>query len=117
MNKKIKIIELLNKIANKEELPKKIEYKFETFYIKYDTFHDIYFYEAKDGTLLLKYIYNTNYLLDEVEILEDNTEEIEEYKGESFEQLGYEIGKMSTAIVRGLIKAVNEMKEESEDKQ
>ena len=82
MNKKIKIIELLNKIANKEELPKKIEYKFETFYIKYDTFHDIYFYEAKDGTLLLKYIYNTNYLLDEVEILEDNTEEIEELEKE-----------------------------------
>lgn len=64
--------------------------------------------------------FDTSYLFDKdyyFRILEDNTEEIEEYKGESFEQLGYEIGKMSTAIVRGLIKAVNEMKEESEDKQ
>ena len=80
MNKKIKVIELLNKIANGEELPKEIKYNFETFYIKYDTFHNIYFYETKDGTTLLKYIYNTNFLLDEVEILEDNTEEIEELK-------------------------------------
>ena len=78
MNKKIKIIELLNKIANGEELPKEIKYEFETFYIKYDAFHNIYFYETKDGTTLLKYIYNTNFLLDEVEILEDNIEEIEE---------------------------------------
>lgn len=64
--------------------------------------------------------FNTSYLFDDYyyfRVLEDNTEEIEEYKGESLEQLGYEIGKISTAIVKGLIKAVNEMKEENEDKQ
>ena len=49
----------------------------------------------------------------EVEILEDNTEEIEEYKGESFEQLGYEVGKMSMAIVKGLEKAIKETKREN----
>lgn len=125
MNKKIKIIDLLNKIANKEELPKKIEYKFETFYIKYDTFHDIYFYEAKDGTLLLKYIYNTNYLLDEVEILEDNTEEIEELaiinnysynilsKEEKIKQLKSYIENNRDKI-NELVRAVNELRKEKE---
>ncbi len=46
------------------------------------------------------------------EILEDNTEEIEKYKGESFEQLGYEVGKMSIAIAKGLEKAIKEMRKD-----
>ena len=113
MNKKITIIELLNKIANGEELPKSIKYYGFIWQLHNGNY-------VENGQRMLEdYLANgiVESLNDEVEILEDNTEEIEEYKGESFEQLGYEIGKMSTAIVRGLIKAVNEMKEESEDKQ
>lgn len=56
--------------------------------------------------------YNYSGLNDEVEILEDNTEEIETYKGESFEQLGYEVGKMSMEIAKGLEKTIKEMRKE-----
>jgi len=49
-----------------------------------------------------------------IEVLEDNTEEIEEYKGESFEQLGYEVGKMSMAIAEGFERAIKEMRREKE---
>ena len=45
-------------------------------------------------------------------VLEDNTEEIEEYKRETFEQLGYEVGKMSMAIAKGLEKAIKEMRKD-----
>ena len=112
MNKKIKIIQILDNYADDKEIimPKYIRY--------WDRIGH------KDEIMLVCKANIINKLddckidlNDEVEILEDNTEELEEYKGESLEQLGYEIGKMSTAIVKGLIKAVNEMKEESEDKQ
>lgn len=56
--------------------------------------------------------YNYSGLNDEVEILEDNTEEIETYKGESFEQLGYELGKMGMAIAQELEKAIKEMRKD-----
>ena len=46
------------------------------------------------------------------EILENNTEERETYKEESFEQLGYEVGKMSMEIAKGLEKAIKEMRKE-----
>ena len=49
------------------------------------------------------------FLNSKIEVLEDNTEEIEKYKGESFEQLGYEVGKLSIAIAKGFEKAIKEM--------
>ena len=73
MNKKIKIIELLSRIKHGEELPKRIRYKNNTYiYNKqrnnyYYRNHEIYISEC------LKDILNL-----EVEVLEDNTEEIEE---------------------------------------
>lgn len=56
--------------------------------------------------------FTNDFLNKTVEILEDNTEEIEEYNGESFEQLGYEVGKMSIAIAKGLEKAIKEMRKD-----
>ena len=109
MNKKIKVIELLNKIANGEEVPRKIFYKGETFIFNsdYSSIDNLYAFLQNNGVGWLECI-NVN-LNDKVEILEDNTEEIEEYKGETFEQLGYEVGKMSMAIAKGLEKAIKEM--------
>lgn len=72
MNKKIKIIELYNLIANEEKIPKKIMYDGEVYHhniLKTNYFRD-------DNGSTLSFI-NLN---DEVEILEDNTEEIEELK-------------------------------------
>lgn len=100
MNKKIKVIELLNKIANGEEVPKKIDYQ-----------EEIYEWDEE----ALKYADHTGYTLeiytekidlnDEVEILEDNTEEIEEL---SYEWTTNEIADR----VDKLIKAVNQIRKD-----
>lgn len=80
MNKKIKIIELLNKIANGEEmeLPKRI--KLDNHKLEYIGKWQQYIGQDNDSLSLLSIINDYNYsgLTDEVEILEDNTEEIEE---------------------------------------
>lgn len=76
MNKKIKIIELFQKYANNKELPKKIAYKKQVFNLYGDSLY------ATDEECLDRFMDYINYdfsnINDEVEILEDNTEEIEE---------------------------------------
>ncbi len=77
---KIRIIDLLNKIANKESIPKRIKW----------TSH-IYEYDFEEGLGYVRMDFNVREYLtddlsldtfedlnDEVEILEDNTEDIEE---------------------------------------
>jgi len=74
MNKKIKIIELLNKIANGEELPKSIKYYGFIWQLHNGNY-------VENGQRMLEdYLANgiVESLNDEVEILEDNTGEIEE---------------------------------------
>lgn len=107
MNKTIKIIDLLNKIANGEEVPEKIKYRNcifnKTFgaginpdYVNYD------------NTYLLEYVSNEADSLNElVEILEDNIEEIEEL----------EIGTITTderLKINEIIKVVNQIRKEKE---
>jgi len=84
MNKKIKIIELLNKIANGEKVPKIIKYNYDTF--QYISKWKQYIKEGYDEIPLLRIISDYNYsgLNDEVEILEENIEEIEELNGSRF---------------------------------
>ena len=48
-----------------------------------------------------------------IEVLEDNTDEVEEYKGDSFDQLGYNVGKMTLEIYKGIERAIKEMKKEN----
>ena len=122
MNKKIKIIDLLNKIANGEEVPKKVKYlnriykfyKGEKDYISYDN------EETKwCGQTLLFNIMECHHITElleaEVEILEDNTEEIEEKS--NFENMGYEIAQAYFDFYKGIAKALAEKRKESEDKQ
>ena len=77
MNKKIKIIELFQKSANNEELPKKIYFDGDVFEL--DT-EGVY---KSNGTLLVDCLnYDLSNLNDYIKVLEDNTEEIEELKKE-----------------------------------
>lgn len=76
MNKKITIIELLNKTANGEEVPKKIKREYGLVYTLNFGHETPTYYDDNDRTLWDGY--NFNILNEEVEILEDNTEEIEE---------------------------------------
>ena len=71
---KIKIIDLLNKIANDEEVPKKIKYKDNVYYLGKNMV-DLHTYqtEGSNTTRKLSLIIDNEYLNlnDEVEILEE----------------------------------------------
>lgn len=108
MNKKIKIIELYNMIANEEKIPKKIMYDGEVYHhniLKTNYFRD-------DNGSTLSFID----LNDEVEILEDNTEEIEELKITEIVQnrLVKEI-RENREKINELVKAVNKLRKEKEN--
>lgn len=101
MNKKIKIIDLLNKVANGEEVPEIIVYQDKIFVKSKD--ND---YTTDDGVPLVHLLnYNLSNLNDDVEILKDNTEEIEEL---SYEWTTNEIADR----VDKLIKAVNQIRKD-----
>ena len=113
MNKKIKVIDLINIIAKNQDIPQRIRVD-----------KDIYnwdieeFYKREDGKdlFVLADFYNTIGFLElEVEILEDNTEEIEEKS--NFEDMGYEIAQAYFEFYKGIAKALTEKRKESEDEQ
>lgn len=100
---KIKIIDLLNKIANNEEVPKKIKYGKDT-YIHIDN----YCYYCEDTNLILSDRIFAEYskLNDEVEIIEE-PKKIEKLK----EKYTSQVGKLELANkINELIDAVNELK-------
>lgn len=79
MIKKIKLIELLNKIANGEDLPKRIKWGTVNYILKQDSLDGHLYYEKEQGcTSLVAELKTMDDLKSEVEILENNTEEIEE---------------------------------------
>lgn len=122
MNKKIKVIELLNKIANKENLPESIEFR----KIQYDLVQ----YDLGGHGDYINYGYcdennNDRWLIDDewemaqclndyVEILEDNTEEIEELKYDVVDENGRGWYKLDTIAdkVTELIKSVNAIRKD-----
>ena len=122
MNKKIKIIELLNKIANGEEVPKKIKREYGLVYTLNFGHETPTYYDDNDRTLWDGY--NFNILNEDVEILEDNTEEIEEIKeisDEYFNMLSDESKvkwlksyiKEDKNKINELVKAVNKLRKEN----
>ena len=104
MNKKIKIIELMQKCANKENIPERIVYKNTVF-----TLNDCknYYNEEKDERLLDYIIPTFSNLNDEVEILEDNTEEIEELD----EEWTYIEGQIEKTWSKSELELVNKINE------
>lgn len=79
MNKKIKMIELLNKIENEEKVPKRIKWGTVNYILRQNSLDGHLYYEKEQGgTSLVTELKTMDDLKSEVEILEDNTEEIEE---------------------------------------
>ena len=115
MNKKIKIIELLNRIANREEVPRKIIFLNEE--LEYDELCQDYIgFSKSGGGTLFTYLFTNestrNFINDRVEILEDNTEEIEELKPvEDGLAYRYEWSEIPNKI-NELVKAVNEIRKD-----
>ena len=103
MNKKIEMIGLLNMIANGEDLPKRIKIQDYVFELSKDYEH-YYYNEDVEITHLINH--NFSNLNDEVEILEDNTEEIEELP-----DYNYSI-KENRDKINELVKAVNKLRKE-----
>ena len=119
MNKKIKLIELLNKIVNGEDLPKKIKIQEYVFELSKDYEH-YYYNEDVEITHLINH--NFSNLNDEVEILEDNTEEIEELECEESKMYcdtqlieSTKTAKQEDIIdkINELVKAVNKLRKEN----
>ena len=120
MNKKIKVIELLNKIANREEVPNKIK----IFGIVFVWFEGSYRKEDANLEYITDYCRLDCMLNDEVEILEDNTEEIEGLKYELQNLFDDKGNILETQFIlrdedviktiNDLVKTVNKMKEGKE---
>lgn len=112
MNKKIKIIELLNKIANDESYRPTVKYKEMTYTYHNDIGDYTNDFNSEYGifsgwalNLMLNY---------EVEILEDNTEEIKELKYDVVDENGRGWYKLDTIAdkVTELVKAVNKIRKD-----
>ena len=104
MNKKIKIIELLNKIVNGEEVPKKIKREYGLVYTLNFGHETPTYYDDNDRTLWDGY--NFNILNEDVEILEDNTED----NTEEIEELTYFcIGNAKSTDQTKMIDKINEL--------
>ena len=73
--KTIKVIDLLNKIANDEEVPNKIIYNGSCYYNVGNKEQAYYENDEVDDNLFLYAIYNEKHLNDEVEIIEDDEED------------------------------------------
>ena len=112
MNKKIRAIEVLNEMANNESYRPTVKYKEMTYTYHYDIGDYTNDFNSEYG-IFSGWALNLM-LNDEVEILEDNTEEIEEKS--NFENMGYEIAQAYFEFYKGIAKALTEKRKESEDK-
>lgn len=105
MNKKIKVIDLIDKKYHNLELPKHIRInKLEYFYNENRKTYDSEYGEQ------MSFDFTDNVLNMEVEILEDNTEEIEELKG-----LEVHTPSVLRDKINELVKAVNEIRKEKKE--
>lgn len=104
----MKIIDLLNKISNGEEVPKKIKYTW--FYEwSYDNTRDEYCYMQKDGNRFDEDWLIERILNDEIEIIE----EVEDIGYEVIEEITYKPRKVQNAI-NALIRNQNKIIERME---
>ena len=113
MNKKIKIIDLVNRIESGEKVPEKIKYNQLEF--KYDKGSGKYI--RKNSSIITWFCierFTNDFLNKTVEILEDNTEEIEELEITEIIQnrLVKEI-KENREKINELVKAVNKLRKEN----
>ena len=104
----MKIIDLLNKIANGEEVPRIIKYDLQTYYFRnYDyKEYDIEKDFIDEQTSFIEDKFDFYKLNDEVEILEEE----KKITPNDFENLGYALGSIKKYINKGYDKAIEEEK-------
>ena len=104
----IKVIDLLNKIANSEEVPKKIKYHWEYEY-RYDEDRNEYCYMNNQNERFDDEWFIIAMLNDEVEIIEEekeNEKPIQELKNKRFTKNQKQIAGKINEVIR----AINELK-------
>jgi hypothetical protein len=125
----MKVIDLLNKIANREELPERIKVAAKEFYIcRKNTIDGDYDYQDDNATYLFDYLtewdYVSNYLLKDVEVLEEDKEyedikEADEVRKEEYIEFAndYEVKndlvinrRLINALIRNQKKIIEELK-------
>ena len=117
--KTIKIIDLLNKIANGEEVPKKIKYDNKIW--EWDNWSKDwadYVYSGCDGLLNDEGTYDLFAILnDEVEIIEEDKEEneIPNINLDNMKDIGTKVGKAYRELFEGLNKGWNTPLEEDKE--
>ena len=98
----MKVIDLLNKIANGEEVPKKIRYDSNTYYYIEDNREGVcYINTALDKENIWSYfLYNIDTLNDEVEIIEED-KKIEKLKLNYYQHsdVAYQFGNKINEII------------------
>ena len=118
MNKTIKVIDLLNKIAN-GEIPKEIKYN--NYFLSWDDVDKDYYCEYYGNlfTCLFSNDQTTVVLYYEIEIIEDKDKTDEEAKPitkESIEALGYACGEIQKCFTSGWTKALENKPLKGNDK-
>lgn len=112
MSKIIKIIDLLNKIANGEEVPKKIKHQYYDY--EWNTIDKDY--QRRDGEMLLgnmniQYHLNDEIILIEYEIDIDSIEELDKCKFGHGNTISYQESKFIDKV-NELVQAVNKLDKE-----
>lgn len=113
----MKIIDLLNKIANGEEVPKKIKWEDTIYaYSNYDKDYLEFPFSKEEyqGLFCMKDSILTQYLNDEVEILEEK--EIKPLTKKDIEALGYACGEIQKCFTNGWTKSLENKPLEEEKK-
>ena len=110
MNKKIKVIDLLNKRANGEEMPKKIKYNNVIYEFNIDFGYINKNNYGADDYLLEDVNGNTIELNNEVEIIEESEQEIDIQAIEeiNWNEIGYKLGKIFKELEEGILKGVKD---------
>ena len=127
MAKTIRVIDLLNKIANGEEVPEKILYKEKIF--EFDKLEKCYITSNFDNTVMNDLgIYlddglNMNSLNDTVEIIEEqqdiNIQDIEEVKPDKYSEDGEPLYSFNNIVnkINEIQKAVKQLNNKIKDKE
>ena len=100
----MKVIDLLNKIANGEELPEKIKYQDNIYYMVGNNDYENFEYE-EEPTLMYA-LGSTHHITDEVEIIEDK-QEPKPITKKDLEAIGYAFGEMRKSLQKGWNKSLN----------
>lgn len=111
----MKVIDLLNKIANEEEVPEKIKYNGHIYELEHRVSY-LYSYKNNEGDYLEDDWYLTNILNEEIEIIEDTPKENKkiEYIETNYdfvfdEQVQQDSLRVITSTINEIIDKVNKL--------